>query len=130
MVYSMTMTVLLGWHAPVWGMEVWGKVMDRNGEAVIDALVQFTDEMDPESSDPFMPEDIGEHHKNWFSSIRENKQPNGNIDLAIKVQTVISLAEMSERMNVMCCFDEKTRKVTTMNGKELEPITYGTLDLS
>jgi len=33
------------------------------------------------------------HEKNWFDSIRANKQPNANIDLAVKVQTVISLAK-------------------------------------
>jgi len=70
------------------------------------------------------------HEKNWFDSIRANKQPNCGIDLAVKVQTVISLAEMSDRLNVMCLFNEKTRKITDGSGKELKPITYGTLDLS
>jgi hypothetical protein len=30
----------------------------------------------------------------------------------------------------MCLFDEKTRKITTMDGKEVSPITYGTLPKS
>jgi hypothetical protein len=51
------------------------------------------------------------------SSIRANKQPNCGIDLAIRVQTVVSLAEMSDRLKVACLFDEKTRKVTTGDGK-------------
>jgi hypothetical protein len=46
------------------------------------------------------------------------------------VQTVISLAEMSQRLNIMCMFDEKTRKITTGDGKEVKAITYGTLPLS
>jgi predicted dehydrogenase len=90
----------------------------------------FTDELDPETSESFPPEDIGEHHKNFFASIRANKQPNAGIDLATKVQAVVSLAEMSERLNTMCLFDEKTRKVTTADNKPVTPITYGTLELS
>ena len=70
------------------------------------------------------------HHKNWFESIRANKQPNAGIDLAVRVQTVISLAEMSERLNIMCLFDEKSRRITTGDGREVKPITYGTLDIS
>ncbi len=51
--------------------------------------------------------------KNWFECIRTNKQPNAGIDLAVRAQTVISLAEMSNRLNMMCLFDETTRKITT-----------------
>jgi predicted dehydrogenase len=75
-------------------------------------------------------EDIRVHEKNWFDCIRSNKQPNAGIDLAIRVQTVISLAEMSERLRVACLFDEKTRKVSTQDGREVTAITYGTLPLS
>ena len=90
----------------------------------------FTDEIDPETSESFAPESIPAHHKNWFECIRTGKVPNANIDLAVKVQTVISLGEMSERLNVVCLFDEKTRKITNGDGKEIAPITYGTLPLS
>jgi predicted dehydrogenase len=76
-------------------------------------------------------EDIGAHERNWFECIRANNpKTNANIDLATKAQTVISLAEMSQRLNMACMFDEKTRKVTTENGKAVKPITYGTLELS
>ncbi len=37
---------------------------------------------------------------------------------------------MSDRLNIMCVYDEKTRKITTGDGKEIKPITYGTMDLS
>jgi hypothetical protein len=46
------------------------------------------------------------------------------MDLAIKVQTVISLAEMSERFGAACYFDEKSRKITGGDGKEIKPLTY------
>ena len=70
------------------------------------------------------------HEKNWFDCIRNGKTPNANIDLAVRVQTVLSLAEMSQRLNITCLFDEKTRKITTGEGREIQPITYGTLPLS
>jgi hypothetical protein len=44
------------------------------------------------------PEDIRAHEKNWFECIRSGKTPNADIELAIRVQTVISLAEMSDRL--------------------------------
>ena len=92
---------------------------------------EFADEIDPELLDGLKPtEDIAVHEKNWFDSIRANKQPNAGIDLAVKVQTVISLAEMSERLKITCLFDEKSRKVSTGDGKPVTPITYGTLELS
>ena len=91
----------------------------------------FADLVDQEIIENIEPGvSIPAHHANWFESIRENKPPNGNIDVAIRTQTIISLAEMSERLGEMLYFDEETRKVTTGSGREIEPITYGTLDLS
>ncbi len=93
----------------------------------------FADDVDAAEFTGLKPsgEDLGAHEKNWFDCIRENKLPNCNIDLAIRVQTVISLAEMSERLKVACLFDEKTRKVTTgPDGKEVQPPTYGSSELS
>jgi len=92
---------------------------------------EFADEIEPQTLDGLKPtEDIGAHHANWFDSIRKNQQPNCGIDLAVRVQTVIALAEMSQRLGIACNFDEKTRKVTTGDGKEVPAITYGTLELS
>jgi predicted dehydrogenase len=92
----------------------------------------YSEEVDLQTFDGLTPaEDIAAHEANWFDCIRTNKQPNAGIDLAIRAQTVISLAEMSNRLNVACLFDEKTRKITTMNdGKEVPAITYGTLEKS
>ena len=91
----------------------------------------FTEDIDMEEFTGLTPaEDIGAHHANWFDCIRTGKQPNANIELATKVQTVISLAEMSDRLGAACLFDEKTRKITTAGGQELKPLTYGTLELS
>jgi predicted dehydrogenase len=91
---------------------------------------EFADEIDPETIQGLQPEDLRVHEKNWFDCIRSGGQPNANIDLAIRVQTVISLAEMSDRLKMTCLFDEKTRKIADAAGKEIAPITYGTLPLS
>ncbi len=70
------------------------------------------------------PEDMREHEKNWFDCIRSGKQPNADIELGIRAQTVLALAEMSYRLNITCLFDETTRKVADASGKEIAPLTY------
>lgn len=91
----------------------------------------FADLVDKEMHENINPGvSIPAHVDNFFESIRNDSVPNGNIDLAMKTQVIISLAEMSERLGEMCYFDEKTRKITTGSGRELNPITYGTLELS
>ena len=52
---------------------------------------EFADDIDPETMTGLQPEDIRVHEKNWFDCIRSGQQTNANIDLAIRVQTVISL---------------------------------------
>ena len=91
---------------------------------------EFADEIDPEPFTGLQPEDIRVHEKDWFDCIRSGKPTNANMDLAIRVQTVISLAEMSDRLRTTCLFDEKTRKITDGTGKEIAAITYGTLPQS
>ncbi len=91
----------------------------------------YSDEIDPQTfNNVGAGESIHFHEKNFFDCIRSGKEPNAGPELAVRVQTVLSLAEMSDRMNIMCLFDEKTRKITTGDGKVVDPITYGTLPLS
>ncbi len=90
----------------------------------------YSEDIDPEVSQQFPVESIPAHQKNFFDSIRASKLPNCNIELAIRVQTVLSLGEMSERLNMMCLFDEKTRTIKSGDGSVVKPITYGTLELS
>ena len=89
------------------------------------ASEEADDYVKPDVAEGFAPESVAAHHKNWFSSIRANKQPNCGIDLALKVQTVISLAEASERLGMMCHYDAKTRKVTDGMGREIHMPDYG-----
>jgi predicted dehydrogenase len=91
---------------------------------------KFTDDIDQETVGNLGIETIESHEKNWFDCIRSGAVPNANLDLAIRVQTVLSLAEMSNRLNMMCLFDEKSRKITNGDGKEVPAITYGTLEKS
>lgn len=85
----------------------------------------FAEEIDAEVFDNLLPgEDIKWHEKNWFEAIRGLKPANAGIDLAVRVQTVVSLCEISDRLGVACLFDEKTRKITTENGREIKPLYY------
>ena len=47
-----------------------------------------------------------------------------NIGLAIRAQTVLCMAEMSERLGLALFFDEKTRTLKTGDGKVIPPLTY------
>lgn len=90
----------------------------------------FADEIDPEVFELSPGNDMNAHLQNWYDSIRSNKDPIAGPELAIRQQVILALAEMSERLNVMCLFDAKTRKITTGDGREIEPISYGTLPIS
>ena len=91
----------------------------------------FADLVDQELYENVMPtENIPNHIGDFFDAIRTGREPNGNIDVAIRTQTIISLAEMSERLGKVMHFDEQTRKITDGDGREIPPITYGTLELS
>jgi predicted dehydrogenase len=92
---------------------------------------EFADEIDPETMDGLTPsEDIPVHEKNWLDCIRANKQPSADIELAVRAQAVISLAEMADRLKTACLFDEKSRTIKDESGRKIEPLTYGTLPLS
>ena len=56
-------------------------------------------------------ENIPTHHRNWLDCIRTNGVPNANIDIAVRVQVMISLAEKAYRESKTFTFDPKTRTV-------------------
>lgn len=91
----------------------------------------FADLADQQLFDDLQPGPSVPHHMaNFYDAIRTGITPNANIDVAVKTQVIIALAEMSERLGEMIRFDPETRKVTGGGGRELEPITYGSLPLS
>lgn len=53
-----------------------------------------------------------EHHKNHINCIRNGGTPNCNVDLALRVQTILSLAEKSYRQSIMSIFDTANLKVS------------------
>lgn len=115
----------------IYGHQATLKVGDQGNRIELVPERPFSEDIDPVAENGLTPhEDVGVHEKNWFDSIRANKTPNASIDLAMRAQTVISLAEMSNRMKIACLFDEKTRKITTGDGKEVKPMTYGSVPLS
>ena len=88
----------------------------------------FTDELEAEEfSDPQPTERIPALEKNFFDCIRSGKMPVANVELAIRGQTVLCLAEMSERLGLALFFDEKTRTIKTGDGRVIPALTYDTV---
>lgn len=87
----------------------------------------YADEIDPEEFQLPHGGSIKLHHQDWYRCIRDGGEPVAGPELAIRVQTILALAEMSERLNIMCLFDEETRQITTGDGRRIEPLTYGSL---
>ena len=54
---------------------------------------------------------VPDHHKNLFEAIRSGKPLNCPLELGAKVQAILSMAEMSSRLNKMMLFDPVTRTV-------------------
>lgn len=72
----------------------------------------FSDEIEPEDIPVVGPgESHTEHEKNWFDGIRGKAALNCDIDLGLRVQTIVSLAEASYRQSKMMNFDAKTMKI-------------------
>ncbi|MCY4159533.1 MAG: Gfo/Idh/MocA family oxidoreductase [Bacteroidetes bacterium] len=87
----------------------------------------FADLVDGEQMDNLLPGvNVPDHINNFFDAIREDVPANGNIDVAIRAQTIISMAELSERMGEMIYFNEEDRSLHTGGGMKIEPITYET----
>src|SRR5207342_2802034 len=85
----------------------------------------FASEISAETVEGLRAEDTQAHLKNWFECIRSGATPNGSIDLALRVQTIISLAEMSDRLKTTCLFDAGARRIIDGSGSEIAPLTHG-----
>lgn len=92
-------------------------------KVVLNPEPAFVKDPKPESFGPFKSEDAMTHFRNWLDSIQGKKKPNCGIDLAVRAQTLLCLAEMSDRLNTVCLFDEATRKVHDGLGQEIKPIS-------
>ena len=74
--------------------------------------------------DPMKTDDIPRLEKNFFDCIRSGATPLANVDLAVRTQTVLCLAEQSERMSMTLLFEEKTRTIKSGDGKVIPPMGY------
>jgi len=87
----------------------------------------FSEELDAdEFSAPLTTERIDALEKDFFDCIRSGNRPVANVDLAIRAQTVLCLAEMSERLGLTLFFDAETRRIKDAAGRTISPITFGT----
>ncbi|MEW6128884.1 MAG: Gfo/Idh/MocA family oxidoreductase [Acidobacteriota bacterium] len=69
--------------------------------------VEAKDETPPDSGESHL-----KHQKNFIDSLRTNTPPSCDIELAIRVQAVVSMAEMSYRKGKMLHFDASNRKMS------------------
>lgn len=87
----------------------------------------FSEELDADEFNAAVPtERIDALEKDFFDCIRSGQKPVANIDLAIRAQTVLCLAEMSERLGLALFFDADKRRITNASGRTIAPITYDT----
>ena len=72
----------------------------------------YVDEIEGRDETPI---DAGETHvkhmRNFLDAIRANKPANCNEDLAIRVQTIVSMAEIAFRRQKHVRFDERKREI-------------------
>jgi len=88
----------------------------------------FAEEQDTEVfKDPAPHGKIENLHKDFYRCIRNGGTPFCNVDLSVRANTVLCLAEMSERLGIVCFFDEATRTVKTGEGKTVPPLSYDTV---
>jgi predicted dehydrogenase len=91
----------------------------------------FADLVDQETHENLEPgPHIPAHVANLFDAIRNDTTTNGNIDVALVTQAIISMAEASERYGESIYLDPETRTFRTGTGTKLEVPTYGTFPQS
>jgi predicted dehydrogenase len=85
----------------------------------------YTDDLVAEDfADPRPTEQIPVLEKDFFDCIRCGRTPVANVDLAIRTQTVLCMAEMSERLGLALFFDEQTRTLKTGDGRVVPMLSY------
>ena len=91
----------------------------------------FADLVDQESYENLEPgAQIPPHVMNLFDAIRNDTNTNGNIDVAVVTQAIISMAEASERYGESIYLDPTNRTFHTGTGTQLVVPTYGTFPQS
>jgi predicted dehydrogenase len=89
-----------------------GTISFGGGKVTLNPERPYVDEIERADLPVVGPgEDQKEHHKNLISCIRNGGTPNCNIDLALRVQTMVSMAEISYRQSKMSLFDVEKQKL-------------------
>jgi hypothetical protein len=83
-----------------------GKVQIQPERPFVDEI-EAKDETPPDSG-----ESHAKHQKNFIDALRNNKAPNCDIELGVRVQTIVSMAEQSYRKGKMIHFDTARLKMT------------------
>ena len=93
------------------------------GKVRIQPQGAYADEIEQEDVPVVGPgESQTEHHKNLIHCIRNGGKPNCNIDLAVRVQTIVSMAELSYRQNKMAVFDPAAMKLIEPSPSETKKL--------
>jgi hypothetical protein len=88
----------------------------------------FTEELEAEEfTDASPTERIEVLEKNFFDCIRSGQTPVANVELALRGQVVLCLAEMSERLGLALFYDESSRTVKTAEGRAVPLLTYDSI---
>ena len=83
------------------------------GKVLIQPERPFADEIEArDETPPDSGESHAKHQKNFIDAMRNNTPPNCDIELAIRVQTIISMAEESYRKGRTVFFNPAERKIT------------------
>jgi predicted dehydrogenase len=84
-----------------------GKVQLTPERPFVDEI-EARDETPPDSGESHL-----KHQKNFIYALRNNVPPNCDIELAVRVQIILSMAEMSYRKGKMFHFDASRLKITS-----------------
>jgi predicted dehydrogenase len=88
----------------------------------------FASETQHQTFGPFAPESATQFLAHWLASLRGQEKLLCDIELAVRAQVFLCLAEMSDRLSTVCLFDEQTRTVTDGSGREIKAsVLYGKL---
>lgn len=89
-----------------------GNLLFGGGKVQVVPERPYVDEVEArDETPPNSGESHQKHQKNFIESLRANKPPNCDIELAIRVQAVVSMAEESYRKGRMAHFDPKKRRI-------------------
>lgn len=84
------------------------------GKVVLEPERPYTDELERRDETPLEPEHSHANHvRNFLQALRGNETLNAPVELGVRVQTVVSMAEKAYREGKLVRFDARGRKMRT-----------------